>query len=370
MKEVLYGNLLKRLKTVKAFEYLNPQRVLLLNTSDQFSFSRDSELNIQIDSPLKEEEDLKDYCKRVSHGPQDLEIIDVSELTIDQENDNPDTHDEINDKENIKPEEINDKENIKPEEINDKENIKPLETKKTQLLKNRDLKPIPLSEIDVSVFRRPEFESNSLFDPNLLSAFHQAVSELKAREAEKRAIYQEKIQEEIQEEDKQREEEREDPLLEYKEKCPPGGLVSVILYTTGLRGIRKTFDDCTNVRFLLQNFKVLYYERDVSMHAEFRQELWQTLGDRLLPPRLFIKGRYIGGAEEVLTLHEQGRLKPLFDGLPVDISKEPCGGCGGMRFVMCYSCNGSNKVVAGNGWSPEECPECNENGLIICPFCL
>jgi glutaredoxin domain-containing cysteine-rich protein 1 len=33
----------------------------------------------------------------------------------------------------------------------------------------------------------------------------------------------------------------EDPFFGFEEKCPPGGTDSVILYTTTLRGIRKTF---------------------------------------------------------------------------------------------------------------------------------
>ncbi|KAL3569283.1 hypothetical protein D5086_029173 [Populus alba] len=41
------------------------------------------------------------------------------------------------------------------------------------------------------------------------------------------------------------------------------------------------------------------------------EELWRIMGGRVIPPRLFIKGRYIGGADEVTGLHEQGKLKNL-----------------------------------------------------------
>ncbi|KAJ6900891.1 hypothetical protein NC652_026858 [Populus alba x Populus x berolinensis] len=105
------------------------------------------------------------------------------------------------------------------------------------------------------------------------------------------------------------------------------------------------------------------------MHMEFKEELWRVLDGRANPPRLFIKGRYIGGAEEVLALHEQGRFRVLFEGIPIDIFiGSPCEGCAGFRFVLCFHCNGSHKVVAENGLS-STCQDCNENGLIICPLC-
>nr|GEV97503.1 putative glutaredoxin family protein [Tanacetum cinerariifolium] len=44
------------------------------------------------------------------------------------------------------------------------------------------------------------------------------------------------------------------------------------------------------------------------MHMEFREELWRTLGNRVIPPRLFINGRLIGRVEEVVGLHVEGKL--------------------------------------------------------------
>ncbi|CAK9136192.1 unnamed protein product [Ilex paraguariensis] len=160
-------------------------------------------------------------------------------------------------------------------------------------------------------------------------------------------------------------------LLDFEEKCPPGGSESVILYTTSMRGIRKTFEDCNTIRFLLESFRVLYSERDVSMHLEYREELWKILGGRVVPPRLFIKGRHIGGAHEVVALHEQGKLRQFLQGIPANPSNGPCSGCAGLRFVLCFNCNGSRKVInEGEGSeSPFRCPKCNENGLVICNVC-
>lgn len=160
-------------------------------------------------------------------------------------------------------------------------------------------------------------------------------------------------------------------LSDFEDKCPPGGEDSVILYTTSLRGIRKTFQDCNTIRFLLESFGVVHFMRDVSMHMEFREELWRILGGRVVPPRLFIRGRHIGGADEVVRLHEQGKLRKLLEGIPITVTNCPCHGCAGVRFVLCLNCNGSRKIIADeiDCEFPVRCPECNENGLVQCPLC-
>ncbi|XP_057950101.1 uncharacterized protein At5g39865-like [Malania oleifera] len=160
-------------------------------------------------------------------------------------------------------------------------------------------------------------------------------------------------------------------LLEFEERCPPGGSDSVILYTTSLRGIRKTFEDCGSIRFLLESFRVFFYERDVAMHLEFREELWRILGGRVVPPRLFIKGRHIGGADEVVGLHEQGKLRKLLQGIPLAPLNCRCDGCTGARFVVCFNCSGSCKVFEDESDHQmfTRCSQCNENGLIKCPIC-
>ncbi|KDP36090.1 hypothetical protein JCGZ_08734 [Jatropha curcas] len=165
---------------------------------------------------------------------------------------------------------------------------------------------------------------------------------------------------------------KNNPLLNFEEKCPPEGKECVVLYTTSLRSIRKTFEDCQAIRFLLESFKVKFYERDVSMDLEFREELWRVLGCRVIPPKLFIKGKYIGGADEVVILHEQGMLKKLFEGIPLVLNNTLCACCGNKRFVVCFNCNGSRKVFV-DGESGNElcirCPDCNENGLVKCSIC-
>eukprot|EP00250_Pteridium_aquilinum_P020134 c24716_g1_i1 orf=745-2673(-) len=160
-----------------------------------------------------------------------------------------------------------------------------------------------------------------------------------------------------------------DPLECFKRKCPPGGEEAVVLYTTTLRGIRKTFEDCNTAREILQSFSLRIDERDVSMHLEFLNELRELMGRVVSVPRMFIKGRYIGGTEELVKLHEDGKLSELVEGLPKQVDGGNCDGCGGVRFVPCLECSGSCKVRIEEGNRIIRCPDCNENGLIQCPIC-
>jgi glutaredoxin domain-containing cysteine-rich protein 1 len=165
-------------------------------------------------------------------------------------------------------------------------------------------------------------------------------------------------------------------LARFVELCPPGGEGAVVLYTTSLRGIRKTFEDCNALRLALESLLVHIDERDVALHDGFRNELRELMQRPPLAslpasvPKLFINGRYIGGAEEVLQLHEEQKLAPLLDRMPRQRSASgPCDGCGGVRFIPCLDCSGSRKLVDPRSQDTIRCPECNENGLIQCPIC-
>ncbi|XWS65379.1 hypothetical protein CRYUN_Cryun05aG0107700 [Craigia yunnanensis] len=384
------GKLLKKLKSIKPAGYLKPDRVLQVFAIDGFIDSCPKTPNPNEQPKLFCKESGQEKIKESSVTVEEqTEIIDVAELMKDLEADDDDEEMDLN-------EEVEDKENIRPtmkaniDVIVEKENVNvPMKLETRNCRQNA-----PLSEIDVSSFRKPDLNSCTLFDPNLLAAFEQAVKEhIKISEEEGKArIEQENLEKSIEGVEKKARIEEEslenseneapykirridenvdvdgDPLLGFEEKCPAGGDGSVILYTTTLKGIRKTSEDCNSVRFLLESFRVIFYERDISMHTEYREELWSILDGKVTPPRLFIKGRYIGGAEEVLTLHEQEKLKVLFQGIPVDSSNGPCEGCAGVRFVLCFKCNGSHRIIADDGLS-SKCLQCNENGLIICPIC-
>lgn len=160
------------------------------------------------------------------------------------------------------------------------------------------------------------------------------------------------------------------PILdEFEKLCPPGGENAVVFYTTTLRGIRKTFEDCNRARSTIESYHVQIFERDVSMHSAFKEELRRLMGRKEMKvPVVFIKGRLIGGADEVVKLEEEGKLGILLGGIP-KAATAVCDGCAGVRFIMCMDCYGSCKVLDEDGKKTVKCGECNENGLIQCPIC-
>lgn len=173
----------------------------------------------------------------------------------------------------------------------------------------------------------------------------------------------------------------------FEKLCPPNGENRVVIYTTTLRGVRKTFEACNAVRAAFQGFGVSICERDISMDRGFKEELRELMKgkDDSVPPRVFVKGRYVGGAEEVMGIVEEGYFGELVHGLPKLKNKAGgyvCEGCGGIRFLPCFRCNGSCKLVKEareiNILGPKKqqnnvlvvkCSDCNENGLVVCPIC-
>lgn len=156
----------------------------------------------------------------------------------------------------------------------------------------------------------------------------------------------------------------------------PGGEKRVVVYMTSIRAVRPTFVACRTVRSILQGFRVPIDERDLCMDASFSDEIRKIMrqmgqagfGDkRITLPRVFIGGRYIGGADEVVELHEMGELKKFVSGLPT-VAAGVCESCGGFRFILCHECSGSHKCYIDDGGF-RTCLECNENGLIRCPSC-
>ncbi|KAL6324891.1 hypothetical protein AAG906_019799 [Vitis piasezkii] len=143
---------------------------------------------------------------------------------------------------------------------------------------------------------------------------------------------------------------------------------TVVVYFTSLRGVRKTYEDCCHVRVILKSLGIRLDERDVSMHSGFKEELKDLLGDAFNSgslPRVFLGRRYIGGAEDVRRMHEEGQLEKTLE----DSEKQK---------LEAITCSGSCKIYyEGDEEDDDEegefgfqrCPDCNENGLIRCPIC-
>lgn len=152
----------------------------------------------------------------------------------------------------------------------------------------------------------------------------------------------------------------------------PGAEKRVVVYFTSLRVVRSTFEDCKTVRSILRGLRVVVDERDLSMDHGFMEELQRILGHsekaKLTLPRVFIGGRYFGGAEEIRRLNETGELKKYVEGLGLPADPGTCEVCGGYSFILCHQCSGSHKCYSEKGGF-KSCTTCNENGLIRCPSC-
>ncbi|KAF5729794.1 hypothetical protein HS088_TW20G00158 [Tripterygium wilfordii] len=166
----------------------------------------------------------------------------------------------------------------------------------------------------------------------------------------------------------------------FERLCPPNGENRVVIYTTTLRGIRSTFEACNSVRAVLEGFGVVICERDVSMDKGFREELRMLMEGKereaMVPPRVFVRGKYIGGAQEVVRVVEEGLMSEVLEGVPRKLGRSVCEGCGDARFLPCFSCSGSCKqvMVVKEGQMQGRsvvvrCSDCNENGLVLCPIC-
>ncbi|KAF7804287.1 Thioredoxin-like fold [Senna tora] len=227
----------------------------------------------------------------------------------------------------------------------------------------------PNNNINISVSspkscksRKSSSSQSPLFDPELLATYEKELSQ-----------EEEQIKRMVWTTPRRRRSARKSVDLEsfldkFDKMCPPGGEDSVVIYTTTLRGIRKTFEECNRVRSILESHDIHVCERDVSMDAGFKEEVRKLMGTKgVKVPMVFVKGRLIGGADEVVKLEEEEKLGLMFEGIPR--ARSGCEGCGGVRFVMCVECNGSCKVLDEEHKKTLRCGQCNENGLIQCPIC-
>jgi len=70
-----------------------------------------------------------------------------------------------------------------------------------------------------------------------------------------------------------------------------------VLYTTGVKVVRDTYDKCLRVRKILQTHMVRYEERDVSMSRDDHRQLAERLGGSSSAvdlPQVFADGLHIG----------------------------------------------------------------------------
>lgn len=165
--------LLKKLKTIKTIGYVKPERILQVNASDGFVPNSPPNSNVRdYNHAFSVQEEPKKILQKCVQA-QEPEIIDVSELMKDLEDQDAALVVESNDKENIMPKTMaKDSVFVK----GNSENLSPLKQKNEVFegkvwRSNTDRKSSPLGEINMSNFRRLDLDSSTLFYPNLLEAF-------------------------------------------------------------------------------------------------------------------------------------------------------------------------------------------------------
>ena len=69
----------------------------------------------------------------------------------------------------------------------------------------------------------------------------------------------------------------------------------MVLYTTGVKVVRDTYDKCLRVKKILQTHMVRHEERDVSVSRDEHRQLADRLGSASVDlPQVFADGLHIG----------------------------------------------------------------------------
>lgn len=218
------------------------------------------------------------------------------------------------------------------------------------------------------------------FDPEIISNFRKSLEELSPDHDKQLGTVENDLSIDTKIENDTFSDHNWSPYDKEKEK--------LVVYFTSLRGVRKTYEDCCHVRVILKSLGVRVDERDVSMHSGFKEELKELLKDGFHGgslPKVFVGNKYIGGADEIRRLNEDGQLEKLLECCEkVDDGcgdgGKACEACGDIRFVPCETCSGSCKIYyeaeeeqteegEEEEYGFQRCPDCNENGLIRCPIC-
>ncbi|XP_071509951.1 glutaredoxin domain-containing cysteine-rich protein 1-like [Diadema antillarum] len=149
----------------------------------------------------------------------------------------------------------------------------------------------------------------------------------------------------------------------------------IIVYTTSVRIVRQTFDDCQYVRKLFQNHRVRFEERDLFMNSKHQKELEERIGSTtdINLPICFIDGELVGDLRKLEELNESGELRTILRRFEKHNPMVNCSTCGGHRYVPCTTCNGSKKSLLRNNFTDTfhalRCSHCDDNGLQKCRDC-
>ncbi len=71
---------------------------------------------------------------------------------------------------------------------------------------------------------------------------------------------------------------------------------------------------CERAKELLQHKQQNFQEVDVTVSSEIRQEMVAKSGGRNTTPQIFIKGKHIGGCDDLFSLDQSGELDKIIAG--------------------------------------------------------
>ncbi|KAM7290740.1 hypothetical protein ISCGN_027336 [Ixodes scapularis] len=150
----------------------------------------------------------------------------------------------------------------------------------------------------------------------------------------------------------------------------------VVLYTTSMGVIRKTWEQCRRVKNTLQTLLIRFEERDVFMNRTHQKEVMDRMGlAHVVVPQLFVEGQHLGGAEMVERLNETGQLRQMLKPYKKSTVGGTCTMCGGFQYLPCPVCGGSKKSAQHRHRFSSSiiflrCRNCDEGGLVRCQLCI
>ena len=71
---------------------------------------------------------------------------------------------------------------------------------------------------------------------------------------------------------------------------------------------------CTAAKALLTRKNAAFTEFDVAKDATLRQKMWDRAGAGSTFPQIFIRGKLIGGCDELYALDREGKLDSMLTG--------------------------------------------------------
>lgn len=81
-------------------------------------------------------------------------------------------------------------------------------------------------------------------------------------------------------------------------------MADIVIYT------RKHCGYCAAAMSLLERKGIAYEEKDATGSPELRREMIDRSG-RFTFPQIFVRGRHVGGCDDLYALESAGRLDPL-----------------------------------------------------------